>query len=191
MDRPTTRRSPDRFPRRAARGAALLFVLAATACTDELDRRFGSEKRLRIDGCLLVITSPGYKGRYPILEPIPVRVEISNPSDAPQVFDFRARRRGDCNYGGYTPVPAQREPVELLLVGHAGAIGAELEPFVWRAPAAATFGPRITLQAGETVVLFDTTFVPPKHFAAVKGNLCLRAWNVEADTGIGTRHPRY
>jgi hypothetical protein len=163
------------------------------ACNGELDRPFGFEKRVRSHApdCRVVIRSPRYNGRYPVGQAIPLRVEIFNPGDTPRVVDLGERRRGDCNYGPMLPLPAQRDPVELLFVGHVGGPDRELQLFTWRAQPAARFASRMRLEPGQSRVLFETTFVPPKDLADVDGSFCLRAWNIETDTGVSIRRRRY
>jgi len=172
--------------RRAAR-AALLFLFLG--CYGELERFNGYERRvtLRDTGCVLVITTPGYNGSYPFREPMPIRVEITNGSTLPHVFDVRDRRRGDCNLSPWLAVPLQRDPVELLLLGFTATPGATEQHYVWRGRPVKELPPRFVIQPGGTRVLFDTMFVPPKNFTDIAGETCLRAWNFEVPAGPGIR----
>lgn len=134
-----------------------------------------------IDGCHVVIESPRVEYRHP--KPIPIRVTLRNGGTAPHRLTFPpARFEGVCFDGARLPRP--REPVELFFTHQ------PFGDYLWRWPEASA--PReLVLQPGESRVVIDTEFVPPRNGPPLlHGGLCVRVYGWEIGTGVGYAGPR-
>jgi len=159
-------------------GAILLFLLAA-GCDRFMpfSKRYGNPAYYEI-----VIETPRWRGLYPRTEPIPIRVTIHNGSPKPYVLDFaHDPRRGGC--GEHLPVPPWRQPVEVYFTGKTAE-----GPYLWVCPSIPALPARLVLQPGESRVVADAEFVPPRGLRELHGGFCVRVYGWEMGSGIGTRY---
>ena len=140
------------------------------------------------NGYEIVITSPHFAGSYPYPQPIPVKVTLINHGKAPLTFDFPARHpHGMCDER--IPLPPPRSAVELYFAGHIIRRPNEPETIIWRSRQPDGLPAHLTLAPGESRVVIDTAYVPPKGALALTGGLCARVYGWEFATGIGVRRP--
>ncbi|HYI11855.1 MAG TPA: hypothetical protein VEK57_22555 [Thermoanaerobaculia bacterium] len=165
-------------------GATLLLL-----CIAGCDRFLPREKRVVDPSAVEIeISTPYYRGSYPYPEPIPILVTIHNGGATRQNLELGRPRRGGCNPAA--PIPAQREPVELLFAGSGSPESTgRIEPYVWRWRAPSPAPRRLVLEPGQSLVLIDTTFSPPSGYVHLSGDLCVRVYDWEIPSGIGVRLP--
>lgn len=143
----------------------LTLTLLALACSPSVhhETSLGS-------GVTIAVDSPDRHVRYP--NAAQVRITVRNAGTAPYTFtwppDFRLQP--GCNAG------LQRQAVEVWFRGLTFDRGLSSSPYVWHwtpsPPPPATF----VLQPGETRVLADVSFQPPKGAYMLDGGFCSRVY---------------
>jgi hypothetical protein len=168
---------------RAALGAAL-FLLAACAWRDYFRpcrKRLGA-----INGYEIVISSPHFAGSYPYPTPIPVTVTLINHGTTALDLDFPARNpHGMCDERIALPPP--RTAVELYFAGQIIRQPNQPQTIIWRSRQPDGVPAHLTLAPGESRIVIDTAYVPPKGALSMTGGLCARVYGWELPTGIGVR----
>jgi len=61
-------------------------------------------------------------------------------------------------------------------------------PYLWVCPSIPALPARLVLQPGESRVVADTAFVPPRGLRELHGGFCVRVYGWEMGSGIGTRY---
>src|ERR1044071_6637329 len=93
------------------------------------------------------------------------------------------------HFAGPDPSPPPRAGGELFFGGHIIRRPNEPETIIWRSRQPDGLPAHLTLAPGESRVVIDTAYVPPKGALALTGGLCARVYGWEFATGIGVRRP--
>lgn len=183
------------YPLRRAGAPALLIALVVAGCgrgqgTGSV-ARFGpapyvAERRYNQVG--ITIETP--KDRYPYGQPVPVRVRLTNLTDAPLTLDTAGKPL-------LTDPPSTREGLEeprpvydLVVVGRTYQGGGVWRDEVWLWSRTTPTPPpsRLTLAPRETRMVIDTVWYPPPADGGLgEGYARVRLERSEFSTGIVTR----